>query len=79
MKKTLLALALVGTALLAARPAAAQDRPAMPPPLEIGAEAPDFALPGAVRHGVLAEPVRLSDYRGKVVVVAFFFRARTRG
>lgn len=79
MKHTLLTLALAGTALLAARPVDAQDRPAMPPPLEIGAEAPDFALPGAVRHGVLAEPVRLSDYRGKVVVLAFFFRARTRG
>jgi len=79
MKHTLLTLALGGTALLAAAPVAAQDRPAMPPPLEIGAEAPDFALPGAVRHGILAEPVRLSDYRGKVVVLAFFFRARTRG
>ncbi len=49
------------------------------PPLEVGAEAPDFAIPGATRHGVLAEPVRLSDYRGKTVVLAFFFRARTRG
>jgi peroxiredoxin Q/BCP len=49
------------------------------PPLEVGAQAPDFALPGATRHGVLAEPVRLSDYRGKTVVLAFFFRARTRG
>lgn len=61
---------------LLAGPAAAQETT---PPLEVGAEAPDFALPGATRHGVLAEPVRLSDYRGKVVVLAFFFRARTRG
>jgi hypothetical protein len=49
------------------------------PPLEVGAVAPDFALPGATRYGVLRDPVRLSDYRGKTVVLAFFFRVRTRG
>ena len=27
----------------------------------------------------LQDPVRLSDLRGEVVVLAFFFRARTRG
>ena len=48
-------------------------------PLEVGAEAPDFALPGATRDGVLDEPVRLSDYEGKTVVLAFFYRARTKG
>jgi thioredoxin-dependent peroxiredoxin len=47
--------------------------------LEVGAMAPDFALPGATRYGALAEPVRLSDYRGETVVLAFFFRARTPG
>lgn len=47
--------------------------------LEVGAMAPDFALPGATRYGVLEEPVRLSDYRGETVVLAFFFRVRTRG
>jgi peroxiredoxin Q/BCP len=60
-------------------PVAAQDTPPAPQPLEVGAVAPDFALPGATRYGVLANPVRLSDFRGKVVVLAFFFRARTRG
>jgi peroxiredoxin len=49
------------------------------PPLEIGAVAPDFSLPGATRYGVLAKPVRLSDLRGKTVVLAFFFKARTSG
>ena len=49
------------------------------PPLEVGATAPDFALPGATRFGVLRDPVRLSDLKGKTVVLAFFFRARTRG
>ena len=50
-----------------------------PPPLEVGAVAPDFSLPGATRYGVLAEPVRLSDFKGKTVVLAFFFKARTKG
>lgn len=71
--------AVAALALCAAAPAAAQDAPATPPPLEVGAVAPDFALPGATRFGTLADPVRLSDYKGKVVVLAFFFRARTRG
>ncbi len=47
--------------------------------LEVGAMAPDFELPGATRFGVLQDPVRLSDYRGETVVLAFFFRVRTRG
>lgn len=47
--------------------------------LAVGEMAPDFALPGATRYGVLEEPVRLSDYRGETVVLAFFFRVRTRG
>ncbi|MBR9989954.1 MAG: redoxin domain-containing protein [Gemmatimonadetes bacterium] len=51
----------------------------VPPPLEIGAVAPDFTLPGATRHGVLQEEINLRDYAGKTVVLAFFFRARTRG
>ena len=53
--------------------------PPAPPALEVGAVAPDFAMPGATRWGTLKSPVRLSDYKGKVVVLAFFFRARTRG
>jgi len=47
--------------------------------LAVGELAPDFALPGATRYGVLEEPVHLSDYRGETVVLAFFFRVRTRG
>lgn len=47
--------------------------------LAVGEMAPDFALPGATRYGQLAEPVRLSDYRGDTVVLAFFFRVRTPG
>jgi cytochrome oxidase Cu insertion factor (SCO1/SenC/PrrC family) len=41
--------------------------------------APDFALAGADRYGLLKTPVRLSDYRGRTVVLAFFYQARTKG
>jgi hypothetical protein len=42
-------------------------------------QAPDFSLAGADRYGLLKTPVRLSDYRGRTVVLAFFFQARTKG
>ncbi|MEX2466680.1 MAG: redoxin domain-containing protein [Gemmatimonadota bacterium] len=45
----------------------------------VGTPAPDFELRAATRYGVLDEPVSLSDYRGKTVVLAFFFRARGSG
>jgi hypothetical protein len=41
--------------------------------------APDFTLSGATRYGLLQTPVRLSDYRGRTVVLAFFYQARTKG
>ena len=41
--------------------------------------APDFTLPGATRYGLLQNPVRLSDFRGQTVVLAFFPKARTKG
>jgi AhpC/TSA family len=41
--------------------------------------APDFSLPGADRYGLLKTPVKLSDYRGRTVVLAFFYQARTKG
>ena len=70
------ALVAAGLALAGTEQAEAQDRDE---PIEVGAEAPDFTLPGATRHGVLAEPISLSDYEGETVVLAFFFRARTKG
>jgi peroxiredoxin len=48
-------------------------------PLEIGAVAPQFTMKGATRYGVLAQPVHLSDFKGKTVVLAFFYKARTSG
>lgn len=81
MKRAAWAIAALAIALVFA-PAStgwAQEAEGSSPPLEVGAVAPDFAIPGATRHGVLDQPVHLSDYEGKVVVLAFFFRARTRG
>ena len=76
MQKLVLA-ALAALALAAAAPAQAQDEAAQP--LEVGAVAPDFSLQAATRYGVLAEPIQLSDFKGKTVVLAFFFKARTKG
>jgi homoserine kinase len=78
MRSVVVVAGLVGGLTLAGAPLQAQDVDATPP-LEIGALAPDFALPGATRYGLLQEQVKLSDYRGQTVVLAFFFRARTRG
>jgi hypothetical protein len=41
--------------------------------------APEFTLQGADRYGLIKTPVRLSDYRGSTVVLAFFYQARTKG
>ncbi len=73
------ALALLSGSLAAGAPADAAAQVAGSGLLAVGEMAPDFALPGATRYGLLKEPVRLSDYRGETVVLAFFFRARTPG
>ena len=61
---------MLGTALCMAQPAA-------PPKthLKVGDMAPDFTLPSST-----GKPIKLSDFRGKnVVVVAFFPAAFTGG
>lgn len=81
MRRTPLAPA-VALALAAPAAALAQARSApqaAPAPLAVGTVAPDFTLPGATRYGVLKNPIRLSDFKGKTVVLAFFFKARTKG
>jgi AhpC/TSA family len=68
------------TVAIAAASAAAQAVPdPAPAPPAVGQLAPDFSLPGATRYGLLAAPVKLSDFRGKTVVIAFFYVARTKG
>jgi hypothetical protein len=47
--------------------------------LPAGTLAPDVSFMGATRYGMLAEPVRLSQFHGQTVVIAFFFRARSPG
>jgi thioredoxin-dependent peroxiredoxin len=69
----LLALCTLAASASAQAPAPANISP------EVGTIAPDFALPAATRYGVLRDSIRLSDYRGKTVVLAFFFKARTKG
>ena len=66
-------------ALAASAAGAQQPAPAAGPPPEVGTMAPDFALPGATRYGVLRDSVRLSDFRGRTVVLGFFYKARTKG
>ena len=73
---SLASLALVGTAAEAQQPAAL---PAVPAGPGVHDAAPDFALAGATRYGLLKTPVKLSDYRGRTVVLAFFYQARNKG
>ncbi len=77
-------LPLVASALAAA--SAAAQQPAAPShpgdstfAPNVGQAAPDFSLPGATRFGLLKQPVRLADFRGQIVVLAFFPKARTKG
>jgi cytochrome oxidase Cu insertion factor (SCO1/SenC/PrrC family) len=79
MRPSMMAFVFVLVAGLAVflQPASAQDDTS--DIISVGAMAPDFTVTAATRYGVLKDPVRLSDLRGEVVVLTFFFRARTRG
>ena len=79
-RRTWATLSLLLAAFAASRPLSAQQpaAPATPTP-EVGTMAPDFSIPGATRFGLLRDPVRLSEFRGQTVVLAFFFKARTKG
>ncbi len=68
-------------ALFALTGTAGAQQAAVPVPSspEVGTIAPDFTLPGATRYGVLRDSIKLSDYRGQTVVLAFFYQARTKG
>jgi peroxiredoxin Q/BCP len=63
----------IGPAAFAQQPGTAATAP------DVGQVAPDFSLPGATRYGLLKDPVKLSDFRGQTVVLAFFPKARTKG
>jgi hypothetical protein len=66
---------LLGSALFTA---IASRAPAQEAP-NVGEAAPDFTAAGATRYGLLRDSVRLADFRGKTVVLAFFYKARTKG
>ena len=71
---------LCGLAMLIAVPAVIPRLAAQgDKPLELGIEAPEFNLTGVTADGLLPEPVRLAEFRGQTVVIAFFFKARTKG
>lgn len=75
-------LMLAGAVLGLAGHAAAQQpaQQANPyPPLAVGAVAPDFTMSGSTQTEVLKKPIHLSDFKGKTVILAFYYRARTRG
>lgn len=64
----------------AASQAAAQPAPPSPPAeIDIGKIAPDFTMEWADSSGPIAKPVKLSDFRGKVVVLAFYPADRSTG
>jgi len=72
----------VGASLIPAGSAsgqAASSAPVAAPGPGVNDVAPDFSLAGGDRYGLLKTPVKLSDYRGRTVVLAFFFQARTKG
>lgn len=66
-------------AMLVAAPAALTAQAAADHAPDVGDMAPDFTLPAASAGQVLTKPFKLSDYRGKTVVLAFFPKARTSG
>jgi hypothetical protein len=75
-------LTLASVLVAAASRSSLAQQPAASPPAptpEVGSVAPDFTVSGATRYGVLRDSVRLSDFRGQTVVLAFFFQARTKG
>lgn len=67
-----------GMILPAALGAQQMATPAAPMP-KVGDVAPDFTLAAGTRAGVSAKPVKLSDLRGQVVVLAFYPKQRSGG
>jgi cytochrome oxidase Cu insertion factor (SCO1/SenC/PrrC family) len=79
MMKAFIAACCAVTAAAAALAVRAQQPPATPPPqpesiLNVGDTAPEFALQGSD-----GKVHRLSDYKGKTVVLAWFPKAFTGG
>ena len=72
-KLTAAALVAVALAAAAVRARAQDGGP------KVGDVAPDFTLKGSTKDGLMPKPIRLADFRGQTVVIAFFPKARTKG
>jgi peroxiredoxin Q/BCP len=62
-----------------AAPATQPAAPPPPPEIDIGKTAPDFTMDWANATGPIEKPLKLSDLRGKVVVLAFYPADRSSG
>ena len=60
-------------------PATPPASPPPPPEIDVGKIAPDFTMDWADASGPIEKPVKLSDLRGKVVVLAFYPADRSSG
>ena len=60
-------------------PAAQPAAPPPPPEVDVGKVAPDFTMEWADAKGPIAKPLKLSELRGKVVVLAFYPLDRSSG
>jgi peroxiredoxin Q/BCP len=70
---------LFAAATAGAQAPATASAPAAPPAPEVGQPAPNFTGRIADASGVEAKPVSLADYKGKVVVLAFYPLDRSSG
>jgi peroxiredoxin Q/BCP len=81
MSRLAIAILAAGITVVSAAPVVAQGgaQAAASNYLAVGTKAPDVSFVGATRWGILDQEVKLSDFAGKTVVIAFFPAARTRG
>jgi peroxiredoxin Q/BCP len=76
---SILTAGLVAAGTASAQAPAANSVPTVPAAPEVGHPAPNFSGRAADASGIKAKPVALSDYKGKVVVLAFYPGDRTTG
>jgi len=76
---SMLTAGLVAAGTASAQAPAANSAPSAPAAPEVGQPAPNFSGRVADASGIKAKPVSLSDFKGKVVVLAFYPGDRTTG
>jgi len=75
----IIAAGMLASGAASAQSAASSPAPAAPPAPEVGQPAPNFTGRLADASGVKDKPVSLADYKGKVVVLAFYPLDRSGG